>query len=227
MKDGTGTMKRSVLVSVMVLGAVVTLVMGAGTFAVFTDRATTDQNSAQSKELPRAADLKLAFGVTGPSACATATYVDTHAMPAMSISDAEPGTQVSRWYCLKNAGSAALDVTSTVIDVVNVEIDCTGDEGAPGIDATCVSGEEGELGSVLVFYPRQVNCDLSPGGISGYGGFLSSPEPPVSLGTLAPGAILCGSIEVFYPLNRSTEDELRAQSDTVTWRFAFDGTTAP
>lgn len=219
-------MRRSVLLSVLVLGTVVTLVMGAGTFAVFTDRATTGQNSAQSKALPRAADLRLAFGVSGPSACATATYVDTNASPTMSISDAEPGTQSSEWFCLKNVGSAALDVTTTVIDVVNVEIECTGDEGAAGIDDTCAPGEEGELGDVLTWYPRQVNCDLSPGGISGYGGFLNSPEPPVSLGNLAPDGILCGTVEVAYGLNRPVNDQLRAQSDTVTWRFAFDGATA-
>lgn len=218
-------MRRSVLVSMMVMGAVVTLLMGAGTFAVFTDRATTGQNSAESKALPRAADIQLAFGVSGPSACADATYVEDNASPTVAMSNVEPGSRSDTWFCVKNVGSAALDLATTVIDVSDVDTACTGDEGA--VDTSCGANGQGELGEVLTFYPRWFPCDLSPGGASGYGGFLANPEPPVSLGNLAAGEIRCGQVEVAYGLNRPINDQLRAQSDTVTWRFAFDGSTTP
>lgn len=217
-------MRRSVLVSMMVMGAVVTLLMGAGTFAVFTDRATTGQNSAESKALPRAADIQLAFNVSGSAACSDAAYVEENASPTVSMSNVEPGSRSDTRFCVKNVGSAALDLTTTVIDVSDVDTACTGDEGA--VDTTCGADGQGELGSVLTFYPSWFPCEGGVG-TSGYGGFLSSPQPPVSLGSLAAGEIRCGVVEVSYGLNRPTNDQLRAQSDTVTWRFAFDGSTAP
>lgn len=217
-------MRRSVLVSMMVMGAVVTLLMGAGTFAVFTDRATTGQNSAESKALPRAADIQLAFGVSGPAACAGATYVEDNASPTVSMSNVEPGSRSDTSFCVKNVGSAALALTATVIDVSDVDTACTGDEGA--VDTTCGSNAQGELGEVLTFYPAWFPCE-GGAGTSSYGGFLSSPEPPVSLGNLAAGEIRCGVVQVSYGLNRPINDQLKAQSDTVTWRFAFDGSTAP
>lgn len=216
-------MRRSVLVSMMVMGAVVTLLMGAGTFAVFTNRATTGQNSAESKALPRAADIQLAFGVVGPTACAEATYVEDNASPTVSMADVEPGSRLAKYFCVKNVGSAALDLTTTVIDVSDVDTACTGDEEA--VDTSCGSNGLGELGKVLQFYPSWFPCDLSSGGANGYGGFLSTPEA-VSLGNLAAGEIRCGQVEVFYALNIPINDQLTAQSDTVTWRFAFDGSSA-
>jgi hypothetical protein len=49
----------------------------------------------------------------------------------------------------------------------------------------------------------------------------------MDIGTVAPNSVACVRVEVTYaPLNTTANQQLRAQSDTATWRFAFDGATA-
>src|SRR3954471_5430377 len=55
--SGRYNMRRPALVTIIVLGSVVTLVGATGIYAEFTDRATTGTNTATSGERPRAADL--------------------------------------------------------------------------------------------------------------------------------------------------------------------------
>jgi hypothetical protein len=62
---------------------------------------------------------------------------------------------------------------------------------------------------------------------------LSALESPVALsvggiigrqaGDLNPGSTACYFLEVRYPDSTPATDIQLAQSDTVTWRFAFDG----
>jgi hypothetical protein len=212
-------MRRPLALSLIVLGLVVTLIGGTGLFAPFTDRASTGVNSVTSGERPKAADLKLAI-TDGGTDCATATYSDNITTPGISAANAQPGFKDLIYFCLKNAGSAELGVSLKVIDVANVDIDCTADEAV--VDTTCGADGAGELGSVLHNYAVLV-C---PGGTAStyVGGFLSD-SPTTYLSLLPAGAIWCGSIETFYPLNRSVDEVLRAQSDKVTWKYAFDGTT--
>ena len=213
-------MRRPLALSLMVLGLVVTLIGGTGLFAPFTDRAATGVNSVTSGERPKAADLKLAL-VASLDECSTATYSDNITTPGISATDAQPGYKQYIYFCLKNAGSAELDVSLNVIDLANVDVDCTGDEAV--VDTTCGADGAGELGSVLHNYANLFPCDVGAG-TNYVGGFLSD-LPSIRFFLLPAGAVWCGSIETFYPLNRTADEVLRAQTDKVTWKYAFDGTT--
>jgi predicted ribosomally synthesized peptide with SipW-like signal peptide len=215
-------MRRPILMAMVVLGLVVTGVAGAGTFAPFTDRATSGTNSVASGERPRAADLRLAFDADSPFNCANQTFVDDSTSPGMTAADFQPGSRDSAYFCLKNAGASALNISVTTIDLVDIDNGCTGDEAA--VDTTCGNNQTGELGTVLFTYGNRIDC-TSGTGSNLFGNSLAQPTP-MDFGTLEPGAILCGRVEVGYPMNRSADDVQRAQSDTSTWKYAFTGTTA-
>lgn len=217
-----GGMRRPVLLSMVVVGAVVSAIAGLGTFAPFTDRATSGPNSVASGEQPKAAELKVAFPVGGPSDCETATYVDDSTTPGWQEADVQPGYRSpSKFFCLKNDGASALTVTSTVIDLVDLDTGCTGDEAT--LDTTCGGDQAGELGVVL-FWDMTVWTSCGSTGSNVFGNSLSAPYS-IGLGTLDPGEVGCYSASVYYPLNRTAEDVQRAQSDTASWKFAFDATT--
>jgi hypothetical protein len=215
-------MRRSVLVTMIVLGAIITIVGASGIHATFTDRATTGTNRAESGERPRAADLKLAT-MGGASIGDCQIFQDDLATGVFAMSDVQPGDRSTAYLCLQNAGSSTLSASMTVIDLVDVETGCTGDEAAAG-DATCGSGQ-GEIGQVLFALVAPFDCTTGSG-ITQVGDFLVGlgAGASLSLGTISPGAVQCLSLEVGYPLNRTDTEVLIAQSDEVTWRFAFDGT---
>jgi hypothetical protein len=140
--DRRRTARRAALASIAAFGAVLTLAGTTGVFAVFTDRATTGTNSWASKGLPRAADLQLAtgsvdVGVTWTVSCGT--YADdlTSGFITMTNAAANDGFG-GEFVCLKNAGSQTVDVTTSAIDIADVDTACTGDEAA--VDATCGPG---------------------------------------------------------------------------------------
>jgi hypothetical protein len=218
-----GTMRRPLALSLIVLGLVVTLIGGTGLFAPFTDRATTGVNSVTSGERPRAADLKLAWAVTLDQ-CDTATYSDDSTTPGHTAIGVQPGYQDFMPFCLRNVGSAALDVSMSVIDVVNDDVACTGDELVvdPGSCGTAPGG--GELGDVLIASFLLIDCVTSDAPAPTSLGFISS-SVPGNMGTLPAGGTWCGVTSVLYPGDTSLDAQLAAQSDRVTWRFAFDGTT--
>lgn len=217
-----GSVRRPMLMAMVVLGLVVTAVAGAGTFAPFTDRATSGTNSVASGERPRAADLKLAFNVDSPFNCGSQTYADDLTSPGITAVDAQPGGTYAAYFCLKNAGASPLTVSATTIDLVDTDTSCTGDEAT--VDTTCGGNQAGELGTVLFSYASRIDC-TSGSGSQQFGNSLTSPTP-MALGSVLPGEILCGRIEAGYPQNRSPEEVQRAQSDTATWKYAFTGTTA-
>jgi hypothetical protein len=213
-------MRRSYLATVLGLGTVITLVGASGIYAAFTDRATTGPNSATSGERPRAANLEVA--TTGSSFGDCQTFQDDLTTGLFAMSNVQPGDRTSAFLCLKNAGSSTLTTSMTVIDLIDQEAGCTGDEAAAG-DTTCGSGE-GEIAQVLAVSLGVLDCGTGSGTSIG-GEWLSSlaTGTSFSLGSLAPGDVRCLSLEVMYALNRSDAEVLIAQSDVVTWRFAFDG----
>ena len=64
-----------------------TLIGGAGIFAVFTDRAKTGSSSVTSGERASAADLLIASSPTGPPDCGT--YVDDLVANLITVTDAQ------------------------------------------------------------------------------------------------------------------------------------------
>jgi len=220
-------LNRHLLRVILALGLVITLVSGAGVLAVFTDRATTSTNTAESGEVARAADLELAEAFSmGGIFCGQ--FVDDLTTPLIATQGIQPTADVIQrgYFCLRNVGSASLDVVMSVIDLVDVEIGCTGDEAS--VDLSCGLDQEGELSPNLVIGLTKYSCvdGISLGFITGGLSNLAVNGMPFQSGsTLAPNEIFCASVEIYYPTTATTEQVQAAQSDRATWRFAFDGTT--
>jgi hypothetical protein len=231
-------MARHSLRIIIVLGMLITLVGGTGIFASFNDRATVDNNSAISGSRPKAADLRIEQAsfdaTTGQIDCnadnGQVAFDDENLTTGLySATDIQPNSNLGYTYiCLSNAGSSPLTLTVSAIDLSDLDIDCTGDEAAAG-DTTCglnatQQPQVGELSPLLwVEFDEAANAT---------GTFFPpvSPEAPLPNTTalsfaaqqLQPGDIERVRIDISYPTPTPT-DVLLAQSDQVTWRFAFDG----
>ena len=226
--------RRPLLTSIAALGGVITLASTTGVFAVFTDRATTGTNTFATKGLPRAADLQLAPGditiddTSGIWTVNCGTYDDNLATGLVTLTDAVPLDGYSTdFVCVKNTGSQTVDVTTSAIDITDTDTDCTGDEAV--VDTTCgvavgqptgSPGQAGELSPLLHVTLIVAPCDDGNQGGHGIG---TLPEVTnATVATLSPGETKCVRYSVSYA---ATEAEAQvAQSDTTTWRFAFDGT---
>ncbi len=231
---GGGAVTPHALRIVIVLGLVVSLMSGVGLFAVFTDRATTDPNTADSGEIARAADVALTTAdlSLGGTGCGDSWFEDLQ-LPLVAASNLQPSDepQQSRDFCLLNAGSSSVDVLVSAIDLVDSEIGCTGDEAT--VDASCGLGDPGELSPLLRVNLVKWDCDavfeLGTGANLGMisntlPGLVASGMPFQGGSTLAPGAMFCASMQILYPTGATAEQVQAAQSDRATWRFAFDAT---
>jgi hypothetical protein len=221
---------------VIVLGALITLLSGTGIFAVFSDRATTGAATITSGERARAADLKLALAaeIDGAVSCdpdsdGTVDALDDLVTPLFTAWDLQPGQSAGYQYlCLINAGSGALDATVTVIDLIDLEGGCTGDEEAAG-DGACGPGDSGELSPYILINVELVECQASSMTIKG------RTESPASYAAtpwdftddaIEPGATACLRINSQYRPDVTEAQAQLAQTDQVTWRFAFDVTAS-
>jgi len=233
--------RRPLLRTIVALGIVVTFVSGAGVFAVFTDRATTGSNSVVSGALASAADLQLAVGDTiiggggDPNSVRVecGEFVDDLATGLISVTNAAPSvTYLQRTYfCLKNAGTAAIGVRWAATDLADVETGCTGDEATVDTGCGIVAGTayDGELSQALRVRLSNWDCLTGASGGDILASFENLAQPGGSSFqgdvTLGPGDVYCGSVELLYPVDTDVDVVQAAQSDQVTWRFAFDATT--
>jgi hypothetical protein len=121
--------------------------------------------------------------------------------------------------CLKNVGSRGVDLTASVIDLVDTDNDCTGDETV--LDATCGDDQVGELSpSLLVSMFGGNDCTLpAPLGDTTV---ATMETTGVALPSLAPDQVQC----VIFLIRDAAEGDavITSQSDTSEWRFAFDAT---
>jgi hypothetical protein len=206
----------------MILGLIVTSVGVSGIFAVFTDRATAGEDSLTSGELPHAAHLQIATLDTTVSECGG--FVDDLTTGLFDAADVQAGYQQTAYVCLKNAGSADLHAFMSVIDLADVETDCTGDEAAAG-DTTCgpdATPPLGELSSALSTSITRFDCATGRGITTASANLAGA---LFDVGALAVHEVACYSIEVDYASEVPSETQQMAQSDQTTWRFAFDGST--
>jgi hypothetical protein len=217
--------RNTYLWTIVVIGAIVTTVGGTGIFAVFTDRATQGPNTFQSGAQASAADLQIADW--SPLGCGEWQEDLTTAL--WSATNIQPGDTTSRQLCLKNNGAAAATVSFTTLDLVQSDVECTGDEVT--VDPSCaLPGQIGELAGLLeVDYQVDADCDTilgEDGEITGNAGLLSAlggaPAALTTASGAAAGSTMCLSISVVYPSTTSLADVQAAQSDSVTWKFAFD-----
>ena len=220
--SGGRPVRRPVLISMMALGAVVSLATVSGVFAVFTDRATTGQNSASSRGEAASADLQIAAGTLNTTSGATTcgAYSEDLSTGIISATDMAPFVgliQVS--VCLKNVGSRDIDLTTAVIELTDTDTGCTGDENA--LDSASCGVGVGELSSNLRVVPFWGDC-------TSFGTSLGEPtvaelaSTPLATATLSVGEVGCVYFEV---IDVAVGDDVTiSQSDTTTWKFAFDAT---
>lgn len=212
-------MRRPVLLSVMAAGAVISLVSTTGIFAVFTDRATTGTNSVQTGALAKAVDVQVApFTPSSPGSSFTGTcgaFTENLTTPMLTVENVQPSTNIFRGptFCLKNAGSLAASVRPTTIDVVDLEVDCTGDEAT--VDSTCGGSGAGEIAQSLEADTLWGDCAGSANG-----GPIHPFNSPFSGRLMSPGQTVC--IHHQFRYNPTGDNAIAGQSDRLTWRFAYD-----
>jgi hypothetical protein len=229
----TTAVRRRYLISLAVMGLIVSALGSTGLFAALSDSARTGQNQIDSAPLAGSAELKIQAGtvvgspLTGFSSvdCPTAGFVDDLTTGGFNASNVTPGFATpNSYYCIQNAGSQTVHLFGNTDSVVDVEVGCTGDEVLLG-DATCGGPlvGEGELsGAVLVRWIRADCLTLSE--FSQSNPTIADNETvPVDLGTIVPGEIRCFALGASYPTTTPGAVVQQAQSDQVQWRFKFTG----
>jgi predicted ribosomally synthesized peptide with SipW-like signal peptide len=237
-------MGRHALRITILLGILITLVGGTGIFATFTDRATAGQNDVTTGSRPRAADLKIATEdpsqlPAGTPLCppATTMYFDDTNTAQLNAGSLQPGQNLQlAIVCLWNQGSGDLDITASAIDLLDADIDCTGDEAAAGdttcgLDQTTQQPQAGELSPLLLIDIDRVDCadigtvleDNASQTLDQYNDEPVRMGPGAAVPPLAPNEYACLMVRGSYPTPAEAVAQ-RAQSDQVTWKFAFDAT---
>jgi hypothetical protein len=220
-------MRRSLLATITVLGALICLVGGTGLFAALTDTATTGTNTATSDDLPSSIDIKLGAGYQfsgGVGVCGA--FVDNLTTPLFTETDMKPNNVGQATFCIKNDGAqnaAHLDVRA--IELTDVDQSCTGDEAESG-DATCGNGAAGELSGVLTVFFVSIDCgtgqDSENTAEVGLGDLATT---PLTLFQVGAGQTICLRSQLSYRDPADPAAGQVAQSDSTSWRFRFTAGT--
>jgi hypothetical protein len=217
------TTRRNLAAVALALGTSVSL-LGGGIFAVFTDRATTGQNDASTRAEARAADVRLATAVFAGGVYQCGAFVDDLATGVISATDLAPDFGTGTRLCLRNEGSAPVSAAWSVIELVDLDVACTGDEAAAG-DATCGGNQLGEASGALRTFIGRQDCGTDSPLASFATTLASAAQGPTALpgdAPLAPGETACIALTVSYTPDGAQQ---LTQSDKATWRYAFDVTT--
>ena len=217
--------RNNYLIAIMVMGAIVTAVGGTGIFAVFTDRATQGPNTADSGVRPKAADIQLAMATSDPTtnAISCGTFSENVTTAPFEESNMQPFSSDYRYMCVKNVGAAPVSLTLSVIDLVSSDPQCTGDEAT--VDDHCGEGAgHGQLADILYAEFYDYDCDGTFHLSTGETVTAATSNPlQVLAAPLDSGETRCTQIGVSYA-NGDVTLVQQAQSDSISWKFAFDAT---
>lgn len=217
-------MRRSSLVTLTVLGALICLIGGTGLFAALTDTANTGPNTVDSAALAASADIQVAQGfipaVTPPNnGCGP--FSEELATGLFTASNVGPGYgSGTKHFCVRNVGSQPVNISALATELVDVDVTCSGDEAE--FDETCGGDKAGELSGVLRITYQAIRC--TDGGSAGdlQNQILNqNASTPAILGSLAVGQTLCYFVGIAYPSATPADAVQGAQSDRATWRITF------
>lgn len=181
--------------------------------------ATAVHAAPPSKTPPPKVDVRVAR--LGPAGCGPFT----DSLPPLVIERVgEPGsTTPVVEVCVANRGTAHGRLTMTAADAVDREVDCSPDEAT--VDDTCTIGDLGDLsGTVVQLATVDPRCSKPPRSraVSLQAPFTALPEDPLVLHeSLHPQQVICVGLRLLYQ-PATFDDQVRAQSDVLTWRYAFD-----
>lgn len=129
--------------------------------------------------------------------------------------------------CVANRGDDAARLSLRVLELVDIDPDCTGAE--PTRDSSCGGGKRGELGPTLL---QQVGLGTCPSIPSTTNPTLDrrlpalQASPLVLLDRLGRKHVVCVRLRLRYePLD--SDASIASQSDRTTWRYAFTATARP
>ena len=213
-------MRRSVLLTLAAVGAVIVLLGGAGLFAALSDTARSATDTVETGALQPSADLMIAPATVdfdGDFTCGTWSNDLTSGI--LTIEGSMFLTPEEHPYCLMNTGSRNVTVSVKAEELTDTEIGCTGDEEI--YDPNSCGTGAGELSeSVQVQHDRRscMGQNQTPGGI-----YLlrDTATTPVDLGVLNQGTIGCYTTAIYVASDEIQRQQ--AQSDRLTWRFAWTG----
>ncbi|MGZ8781972.1 MAG: hypothetical protein ACXWZB_00565 [Gaiellaceae bacterium] len=213
-------MRRSALITAVVLGTLVCLLGGTVLYSALQDTARTGTNSVDSAALTASADIQLARGTFNAGNVDCGTFSEDLTSGLYTVTGVSPGySALSEFVCIKNVGSQQVTLSALADELTDVDFACTGDEALHG-DTTCGGDLAGELSNVLRVEYSTVTCQNTGG--SGSSPFLKDNATiPHALGTLAAAATGCYSARILYPSTTVGTAVQTAQSDRATWRFKF------
>jgi hypothetical protein len=213
---------RQSLWSVLALGALITALSGAGVVAVFSDTATTGTNEVSSGDRPHFEALQIALADFAPGGFACDVFSSDLHTGLFTVANIQPGDlHTAEQVCLRNDHSSPLNLSLGALDLVDTDPYCTNDEAS--VDTSCGTGG-GELSRVLaVNYFRYDGCQSEMTTTDGQ--LLSVlASDPMPLGVVDAGSSVCFEIQLQYNGGALAANQQAAQTDEVTWRFAFTGT---
>jgi hypothetical protein len=231
--------RRSLLLTTVVLGTALSVVSGSGLFASLSDTARTGVNTVDTQALTGSADLKIAVGElvsvqdpTSPTGqrlqVQCGAYADDLESPLITLTNRVPGENPADhadgyFFCLQNVGSQTVNLAATSTELNDVELACTGDESE--YDATCVSGQQGELSALTTVTFFGISCfdaassENPPNAVAALATTVAN---PVAFGTLATNQARCFGSSIIFSGHTNAEEQA-AQTDRLTWRYAFTG----
>jgi hypothetical protein len=108
---------------------------------------------------PHAADIRISTASVVGGVVACDAFEENLTTGLFEVGDFQPGSVAGGTFvCIKNMGSAAVGLTASVIDLIDTDPDCTGDEPEAG-DATCGGSQAGELSTVVTVLIGQLTCE--------------------------------------------------------------------
>lgn len=234
--------------ALLMSGLLLAAVTVAGVFAAVVDTASSGELSIETAEIPeKDIDIQIDSVARAQSSnqdCETATsYVDDATTPYITITDAEPGAEVIKDFCVTNLGTDDALMTMDLVDAVDIEVGaCSTTETGAG-DTTCTDGAAGELAD-LVEVGVKVHGALTGSGAGDTCEGLfnnpeivvparatTSPETPdgwtsvagLPTNTLVAGDAACLQVRLTYDDSTPEAQELLAQTDKVSVRLRFNG----
>ncbi|MEX2556439.1 MAG: hypothetical protein WEB06_12525 [Actinomycetota bacterium] len=215
-------MNRKRRLTLIALGAAVSLLLGSGLLALASDSVTSTGNTVTSGTF--AHDVKAAR-VSDAAECGTATYEDGPftALLTWTTTLGEETSTSTDVFCLRNDGSAVGQLSLTFQNIVDTEVGaCESSESAAG-DTSCQDGDAGELSQVLAAQTAGQTGSTS-GSCTGTGrsSFANlGANSFVFDADLAPGEICALRMTVFAEGGQSDDTYAQAQTDRVQWDITF------